>query len=384
MILTSLIDRRIISHHSSITFIDDGSKDMTWSLISQASLQSSLIKGIKLSCNRGHQIALLAGLNESDADITISIDADLQDDTAVIEKMVSGYMEGYDIVYGVRNDRKTDSGFKRLTAEFFYKIMSWMGVKQIPNHADYRLLSRRALDALLEYKEQNLYIRGLVPLVGFKSKKVFYARAARLAGESKYPLKKMLGLAIEGITSLTVTPLRTIAALGFSISFISVFAALYALFEKFSGNTVEGWTSSDPETNSGKSTGTNLRACMNNVATDECTHLHHSFPLRVCNQYLRTSATRIASLFSMSSSNNFLSRAFSSSITKVAHSRSFHAARFPSSDGTIRPRYWLSRDDWYERNGNFMISRDQSEIDAAINQFVSLSAPDVEARLVAI
>lgn len=243
MILTSLIDRRIISHHSSITFIDDGSKDMTWSLISQASLQSSLIKGIKLSCNRGHQIALLAGLNESDADITISIDADLQDDTAVIEKMVSGYMEGYDIVYGVRNDRKTDSGFKRLTAEFFYKIMSWMGVKQIPNHADYRLLSRRALDALLEYKEQNLYIRGLVPLVGFKSKKVFYARAARLAGESKYPLKKMLGLAMEGITSLTVTPLRTIAALGFSISFISVFAALYALFEKFSGNTVEGWTS---------------------------------------------------------------------------------------------------------------------------------------------
>ncbi|MGV6481041.1 glycosyltransferase family 2 protein [Pantoea agglomerans] len=242
-VLNNLITQDMIASHSSITFIDDGSRDMTWNLISEASFQSSSIKGIKLSCNRGHQIALLAGLNESDADIIISIDADLQDDTSVIEKMVRCYLDGYDIVYGVRSDRKTDTGFKRHTAEFFYRTMNWMGVKQIPNHADYRLLSRRALDALLEYKEQNLYIRGLVPLVGFKSNKIFYSRAARLAGESKYPLKKMLGLAVEGITSLTVTPLRTIAALGFGISFFSVFAALYALIEKFSGNTVEGWTS---------------------------------------------------------------------------------------------------------------------------------------------
>lgn len=242
-VLNNLITQGMIVSHSSITFIDDGSRDMTWNLISEASCQSSSIKGIKLSCNRGHQIALLAGLNESDADIIISIDADLQDDTSVIEKMVRCYLDGYDIVYGVRSDRKTDTGFKRHTAEFFYRTMNWMGVKQIPNHADYRLLSRRALDALLEYKEQNLYIRGLVPLVGFKSNKIFYSRAARLAGESKYPLKKMLGLAVEGITSLTVTPLRTIAALGFGISFFSVFAALYALIEKFSGNTVEGWTS---------------------------------------------------------------------------------------------------------------------------------------------
>lgn len=242
-VLNNLITQDMIASHSSITFIDDGSRDMTWNLINEASCQSSFIKGIKLSCNRGHQIALLAGLNESDADIIISIDADLQDDTSVIEKMVRCYLDGYDIVYGVRSDRKTDTGFKRHTAEFFYRTMNWMGVKQIPNHADYRLLSRRALDALLEYKEQNLYIRGLVPLVGFKSNKIFYSRAARLAGESKYPLKKMLGLAVEGITSLTVTPLRTIAALGFGISFFSVFAALYALIEKFSGNTVEGWTS---------------------------------------------------------------------------------------------------------------------------------------------
>lgn len=242
-VLNNLITQDMIVSHSSITFIDDGSRDMTWNLISEASCQSSSIKGIKLSCNRGHQIALLAGLNESDADIIISIDADLQDDTSIIEKMVRCYLDGYDIVYGVRSDRKTDTGFKRHTAEFFYRTMNWMGVKQIPNHADYRLLSRRALDALLEYKEQNLYIRGLVPLVGFKSNKIFYSRAARLAGESKYPLKKMLGLAVEGITSLTVTPLRTIAALGFGISFFSVFAALYALIEKFSGNTVEGWTS---------------------------------------------------------------------------------------------------------------------------------------------
>lgn len=242
-VINNLVGHDLIAGSSSITFVDDGSKDATWELISSASEVSPYAKGIKLSRNRGHQIALMAGLNESNADIVISIDADLQDDTSVIKSMVRDYWSGYDIVYGVRNDRATDSVFKRKTAGLFYKIMNWLGAKQIPNHADYRLMSRRALDALLEYKEQNIYIRGLVPLVGFKSKNVYYARSERVAGESKYPLKKMVSLAIEGITSLSVSPLRFISFFGLSISFFSALAALYAVIEKLTGNTVEGWTS---------------------------------------------------------------------------------------------------------------------------------------------
>lgn len=242
-VLNKLISRDLIADTSTILFIDDGSTDSTWDLIKKHSRTSRLVKGLKLSCNRGHQIALMAGLANTDADIAISIDADLQDDTSIIETMVRDYLCGYDIVYGVRNDRLSDSYFKRKTAEYFYGLMKLMGVKQIPNHADYRLLSRRALDALLKYKEQNIYIRGLVPLVGFKSKKAFYARSERVAGESKYPLGKMLSLAIEGVTSLSVTPLRIISLTGFFICLISALAAIYALIEKLTGNTVEGWTS---------------------------------------------------------------------------------------------------------------------------------------------
>ena len=242
-IIVDLSKKNLIKNNSYIFFVDDGSKDNTWNLIKEASLNSNKVRGIKLSRNQGHQIALLSGLKEVESDITISIDADLQDDTSVIETMIKQYLNGSDIVYGVRNDRKSDSFFKRKTAGAFYKIMKWMGVEQIPHHADFRLLNKRAKDALLSYKEQSLYLRGLVPLVGFESSQVEYSRSARTAGESKYPLSKMLSLAISGVTSLTVTPLRIIAALGFIISGISVMAALYALYEKMCGNTVEGWTS---------------------------------------------------------------------------------------------------------------------------------------------
>lgn len=242
-LLENLIKRNLISERSYLLFVDDGSKDDTWNLIYNASKSFERVKGIKLSRNKGHQVALLAGLSESISDVTISIDADLQDDTSVIEEMIKHYLDGSDVVYGVRNDRKSDSFFKRKTAGLFYRIMKWMGVEQIPHHADFRLLSKRAKDALLSYKEQSLYLRGLVPLVGFQSTQVEYSRSARTAGESKYPLSKMLSLAISGITSLTVTPLRIIAALGFVISGISVLAALYALYEKICGNTVEGWAS---------------------------------------------------------------------------------------------------------------------------------------------
>lgn len=242
-LLEGLIRKNLIADRSHLLFVDDGSKDDTWPLIYKASKKFDRVKGIKLSRNKGHQVALLAGLSESISDVTISIDADLQDDTSVIEEMIKHYLDGSDVVYGVRNDRKSDSFFKRKTAGAFYRIMKWMGVEQIPHHADFRLLSKRSKDALLSYKEQSLYLRGLVPLVGFQSSQVEYSRSARTAGESKYPLSKMLSLAISGITSLTVTPLRIIAALGFIISGISVLAALFALYEKICGNTVEGWTS---------------------------------------------------------------------------------------------------------------------------------------------
>jgi len=242
-LLEDLIRRNLIEDRSYLLFVDDGSKDSTWTLIDNASKSLRRVRGIKLSRNKGHQVALLAGLSESISDVTISIDADLQDDTSLIEQMIKHYLDGSDVVYGVRNDRKSDSFFKRKTAGAFYRIMKWMGVEQVPHHADFRLLSNRAKEALLSYKEQSLYLRGLVPLVGFYSSEVYYSRSAREAGQSKYPLKKMLGLALDGITSLTITPLRIITALGFFISGISVISAIYALIQKFNGNTVEGWAS---------------------------------------------------------------------------------------------------------------------------------------------
>ncbi|WP_455813018.1 glycosyltransferase family 2 protein [Pseudomonas graminis] len=242
-ILNDLISQQKIKPGSFILFIDDGSKDDTWKLIKKSSIDKKPVRGLKLSKNQGHQVALMAGLSVVESDICISIDADLQDDTRCIYAMVEKYISGNDIVYGVRNDRSSDSFFKRLSANTFYKFMSYMGVNQVENHADYRLLSKRALDSLLTYKERNIYIRGIVPLLGFPSDKVFYSRAERLAGESKYPLRKMIGLAIEGVTSLTVTPLRIISSLGFITCIMAIMASVYALFEKVQGRTLEGWTS---------------------------------------------------------------------------------------------------------------------------------------------
>lgn len=242
--INEMIKRGKISPKSNILFVDDGSIDNTWSLITSMGKDLEQVKGIKLSKNKGHQIALMAGLEAcQDSDITISIDADLQDDTTVIEKMVDSYNSGIDIVYGVRNDRSTDSLFKRYSAELFYKTMTMMGVNQIENHADFRLLSKRALVSLLKYKEQNLYIRGLIPLIGFQSEKVYYSRDERVAGESKYPLKKMIGLALEGITSFSVVPLRIVTALGFIISILSSLGVFYTLIQYLLGHTVSGWTS---------------------------------------------------------------------------------------------------------------------------------------------
>lgn len=242
-IIDELIEHKNISKESYILFIDDGSKDNTWQQISKAAQSSDYVRGIKLSRNRGHQTALMAGLSSVDTDICISIDADLQDDTKCIPLMINKFKEGCDIVYGVRNNRSTDSFFKRSTANAFYRLMSLMGVNQVENHADYRLLSRRALKGLLSFKEQNLYIRGMIPLIGYKSDFVYYSRDERIAGESKYPLKKMLGLAIEGITSLTVTPLRLISVLGFITCILSLVITIYVLIEKLRGSVVEGWTS---------------------------------------------------------------------------------------------------------------------------------------------
>ena len=205
-----LIDKGLISQASRIAFVDDGSKDNTWRLIKQLSDENTLISGIKLSRNRGHQNALLGGLMtvKDLCDATISLDADLQDDIDVIDQFIEKFIyEKCDVVYGVRSDRATDTGFKRHTAQLFYKLMSVMGADVVYNHADYRLLSHRALEGLAEFKEVNLFLRGLVPMVGYKSDVVYYERHERFAGESKYPLKKMLAFAIEGITSLSVKPI---------------------------------------------------------------------------------------------------------------------------------------------------------------------------------
>ena len=242
-ILNDLISQNKISTDSYVLFIDDGSKDNTWELIKNKALHDIHTKGIKLSGNFGHQKALMAGLSFIETDISISIDADLQDDTNCIYEMIDKYHQGNDVVYGVRDDRSSDSFFKRNTAAFFYKFMSAMGVNQVENHADYRLLSQRALKSLLEFKEQNIYIRGIIPLIGFSSEKVFYRRDERLEGTSKYPLKKMISLAIDGITSLTVTPLRIISLLGFFIFIISFTLGIYAIIQKINGNVVEGWSS---------------------------------------------------------------------------------------------------------------------------------------------
>jgi glycosyltransferase involved in cell wall biosynthesis len=244
--LNTLTQSQKISLQSQILFIDDGSQDRTWTLIQESSKNHPNISGIKLSQNKGHQNALIAGLQESlsaNADMVISIDADLQDDTEVIEQMIDHYLQGTEIVYGVREERSQDTFFKRISANLFYKLMTRMGVPHIENHADFRLLGSKALTALQAYPEKNLYLRGLIPLLGYSSSKVFYSRKARTAGESKYPLSKMLSLAIEGITSFSVTPLRLVMILGLGLSLLAGFFLIYTLFLHFSGQTIPGWPS---------------------------------------------------------------------------------------------------------------------------------------------
>ena len=243
--LTQLIREGKIAPDSRILFVDDGSKDTTWELITQFSRQDPHFAGIRQSRNRGHQNAVLAGLMEAKdrCDITISIDCDGQDDINAMDEMVDAYLDGCEIVYGVRNNRDTDSFFKRFTAEGFYKFMSRMGVESVYNHADYRLVSARVLQSFAEFKEVNLFLRGMFPLVGFKSTSVFYKREERLAGKSHYPLKKMIALAVDGITSLSVKPIRLITGLGLIASFLSFIGIIWSVIAYFSGKTVEGWTS---------------------------------------------------------------------------------------------------------------------------------------------
>lgn len=241
-VINELISDQLVSEDSGIFYVDDGSKDDTWQKIAHACTVDG-VGGLKLSRNYGHQIAVIAGLEEVDADSVITIDADLQDDVNAIKEMILKFNDGFDVVYGVRDDRSTDSFFKRQTAKTFYGFMSKIGVEQINNHADFRLLSRRAKEALLSYKESNLYLRGIVPAIGFKTSQVYYKRLERMAGESKYPLKKMLALAVQGITSNTVFPLRAIAFIGLFISFISFIILAFIILNKLFGNTFPGWAS---------------------------------------------------------------------------------------------------------------------------------------------
>ena len=243
--LNELIKKEKISADSKIVFVDDGSRDETWKIICDLSEQHGSIEGIQQSRNRGHQNAVLMGMLDSrdKCDICITIDCDGQDDITAIEQMVDKYHEGYEVVYGVRDNRDTDTLFKKYTAQGFYTLLKKMGVDVVYNHADYRLMSKSALDGLSQFKEVNLFLRGLIPLVGFKNTSVYYKRNERLAGESHYPLKKMLALAIDGITSLSTTPLRIITFLGLLISFLSFCFIICVCIGYFSGNTMSGWAS---------------------------------------------------------------------------------------------------------------------------------------------
>lgn len=245
-VLQDLVQKEKVAADSFILFVNDGSKDRTWELIEEEhKLYPVQVRGVKLAGNVGHQYALTAGLITAKdmSDVTVSIDADLQDDVAVIEEMIDKYHEGNDIVYGVRKERKTDTFFKRTTAQGFYKLMDWMGVKTIYNHADFRLMSKRAVEYFSQFKESNMYLRGMMPLIGYQTASVYYDRKERAAGESKYPLKKMLALAFNGISSFSVKPITMILGLGVFIIVCAFIAALYALISYFAGNVVQGWTS---------------------------------------------------------------------------------------------------------------------------------------------
>ena len=243
--LKDMKQKKLISSQSKILFVDDGSKDNTWEIIKNLAKENKQFTGIRQSRNRGHQSAVLAGLMEAkdDCDLTISIDCDGQDDISAMQKMVEKYHKGFDIVYGVRNDRKTDSFFKRFTAQGFYRLLSLMGVESVYNHADYRLISNRALREFANFKEVNLFLRGLIPLVGFKSTEVYYERKKRLAGESHYPFSKMCALALDGITSLSIKPIRIVLWFGLLVALISLIGIIYSFVSFITGNSVNGWAS---------------------------------------------------------------------------------------------------------------------------------------------
>jgi glycosyltransferase involved in cell wall biosynthesis len=245
-LMKALIKDASIASDSFICYVDDGSSDKTWKLIETFTQSTALVKGIKLSRNFGHQNALIAGLMQlkNDADGLISMDADLQDDITLIKDFVAKHKEGYEVVYGVRDDRQTDSKFKRDTAGLFYKLQHFMGIETIKHHADYRFLSAKALEALSQFKEINLFLRGIVPLLGFRSTSLYYARTERFAGETKYPFKKMLHFAFDGIASFSIMPLRFITVVGFLLFTLSLLGIFWVIFEKFVlGNAVQGWAS---------------------------------------------------------------------------------------------------------------------------------------------
>lgn len=243
--LEDLIHKGKISDNSRILFVNDGSKDKTWEIIENLAAENPHFIGMSQSRNRGHQNAVLAGLMESKdmCDITISIDCDGQDDIKAMEAMVDAYHDGSEVVYGVRSKRDTDTFFKRFTAESFYKLLNKMGVEVVYNHADYRLISSRVLKEFANFKEVNLFLRGMIPLVGFKSSSVYYERHERIAGESHYPLSKMLGLAIDGITSLSIKPIRLITGLGIGMSILSFIGVIWAVIAQLTGHTITGWAS---------------------------------------------------------------------------------------------------------------------------------------------
>lgn len=244
-LLDKLVADGLASESSYVTYVDDGSNDATWQLIRDFNTTHTRVKGLKLSANRGHQIALIAGLFSVEGDVVVSVDADLQDDLTAIESMLVAYGAGHDVVYGVRKQRSVDTVFKRSSAESYYKLLKLLGVKVVFNHADYRLMSRRAIEALKQYGEVNLFLRGIVPLIGFRCTSVYYERSERFAGESKYPLKKMLKLAIDGVTSFTAFPLRMISVMGILVSLVSLAMIMWVLWVKlFTNHALPGWASS--------------------------------------------------------------------------------------------------------------------------------------------
>ena len=244
-LLSDLVGKSKVSANSYVVYVDDGSKDATWDIITRFQQESQHVRGVRLAHNAGHQNALMAGIEtfKDEADAMVTIDADLQDDVNAIEGMADAYLEGSDVVYGVRKERTTDTFFKRTTALTFYKLMATMGADTVYNHADYRLMSKRAVNALCQYPERNLFLRGLVPLLGFNTKKVYYDRAERFAGESKYPFKKMLAFAIDGITSFSIKPITIIFITGIMCFFIGVVMLAWGLYSYFRGSVVPGWTS---------------------------------------------------------------------------------------------------------------------------------------------